>query len=127
MVTSFAMGRFSVSTTKQTTDVKQVDRDKDTRTQTVVTTVKSPDGTVKTVETRDTTTSIKTEIKQVNTTAVKSPPKLNISALVGNDFSQRSIVPLYGISIQKEVLGPVTVGAFGLTNGTIGISLGLDF
>jgi len=31
------------------------------------------------------------------------------------------------VSVSKELFGPVTVGAFALTNSTFGISIGLDF
>ena len=36
-------------------------------------------------------------------------------------------IPLYGISANKEFIGPITIGAFGLTNGTIGLSIGVNF
>ena len=106
---------------------------KDTHTEDTITTVKTPDGTVKTVEKID-------EIANVDTTAVTAeqqtkttdviPPKvntLNVSALVGNDFSKGIGFPAYGVSVTKQILGPVTVGAFGLTTGVVGISIGLNF
>jgi len=57
------------------------------------------------------------------------PPKLstlNVSALVGTD-PMNSFKPLYGFSVSKQFIGPVTIGLWGLTNSTVGISLGLNF
>lgn len=83
--------------------------------------VKNPDGTEKTVETIDETEKTKTKI----TTAPK--PTVNLSALVATDFSQSQLKPTYGVSITKEVLGNITVGAFVLDNKTAGVSIGYNF
>ncbi len=106
------------TTTTQETE-KQLQHD-------VIVTIKTPDGTTKTVETVDTTTKVQEQKKEVEVTPPKQS-KINISALVANDFSRGGILPLYGVSVSKEFLGPVTIGAFGLTNGTIGLSLGINF
>ncbi len=89
-------------------------------TTTTIVTVKKPDGTTTTTEKIDSKT-------KTNTVIVPPRPKLNVSVLVANDFSKNSLQPLYGVSISKEVLGPVTAGAFALTNGTIGVSIGINF
>lgn len=96
---------------------------------TVITTVthKDPSGDVKVTRTIDSDIKIKTnEVKQVSVPA--APNKTNISALAGYDFTHvRALTPVYGVSVTREVLGPITVGAFGLTNGVVGISLGVSF
>lgn len=94
--------------------------------QTVVKTVKLPSGEV------DITTTTEDHTQHVDTSTISaaSPIKvksLNVSALIANDFSRGILVPTYGISVSKEILGLITVGAFGLTNGAIGVSLGLNF
>lgn len=114
-----AENRYSVSTTTKT-EAKETNH-----TKTVITTVKKPDGTVTTVEQIDSQTKSK-----VDTIAKISDARkqlTNISLLVGNDFSKSGIIPLYGLSVSRELLGPVTVGAFGLTNGTLGVSIGINF
>lgn len=138
VIISFATGRFSVqqaevrTTTSAQTTVKQ-DQDKNTHTETTVTTIKTPDGTVKTVKTIDQVADVKTDINTSELTKNKTdtiPPKintLNISALIGNDFSKGIGFPAYGVSVTKQILGPVTVGAYGLTTGVVGISIGLNF
>lgn len=91
---------------------------------TVTRTVTKPDGTSDTTTTTtDRTISKATETKQQSTTAAT----LNVSGLVANDFSQGLLKPIYGVSVSKQLIGPITVGGFGLTNGTIGVSIGLNF
>lgn len=89
---------------------KQVDR--------VVTVVKSPDGTVK---------KVITDKSKINTGVHEKVnigrPRYGLSVLVGTDFSN----PVYGLHVNKELLGPITVGVFGLTNKTLGVSIGLNF
>jgi hypothetical protein len=139
ILTSFAVGRYSVqkpivhTVTDVRTDVKQ-DQVADTHTQTTITTVKTPDGTVKTVEQINQVADTKTDTQVIADTHVDTtitPPKtntVNISALVANNFSHGlGITPTYGVSVSKEILGPVTIGAFGLTNGVVGVSIGLSF
>ncbi len=92
------------------------------------TTSKQPNGDVKVVRTVDSTT--KTKINEKNETkAVKSNGSgVTVSALGGYDFSKpKALTPLYGVSVTKQVLGPITIGAFGLTNGVLGLSLGYSF
>lgn len=138
VIVAFAAGRYSVNQPKVKTSVttnqqETAVEDKNTHTKTTITEVKQPSGV-------DTVTTV---IDQVQNDAVEShdsinqhteqtvtPPKkntLNISLLGANDFKQGSLAPTYGLSVTKEVLGPITVGAFGLMNGTVGISVGLDF
>jgi hypothetical protein len=139
LAASFAVGRYSVTETpaiKTLIDQKVAQvtqKQEDTHTQTKIVEVKTPDGT-------DTKTTVISQVKQDETEAVKdttthvdqtvTPTKrstINISALIGTRFVNPDGVPLYGASFNKEFLGPVTVGVWGLNNGTVGVSLGLDF
>lgn len=126
---SFAVGRYTaggpeVKTTVKT--AKEVEKDKNVKK--TVTTVKLPDGTVKIVEVTDTNVSTKTKESSSSKVEVKKASKLNISALIALDTSKRLVLqPIYGISVSKEVLGPITAGVFGLTNGTVGLSIGINF
>lgn len=108
--------------------IKTVEVEKEvvkTDVQTVVHTITQPNGIVDT-----TTTTVdhsqKTETDNISSVRVQNPT-LNVSALVGNDFSKRLIQPIYGVSVSKEVLGPITAGVFGLTNGIVGLSIGINF
>lgn len=93
--------------------------------QTVTRTVTLPNGaTDTTTTTTDHSQRIQQDTKQ---TLVAKSSTINVSALVANDFSRGLISPTYGVSISKEIVGPITVGLFGLTNSTVGLSLGINF
>ncbi len=66
------------------------------------------------------TTRLKQEIYQVSN-------RVTISGLVATDLSQSIPKPIYGAHVSKEFIGPISIGAFGLTNGIIGLSIGLSF
>lgn len=89
---------------------KQVDR--------VVTVIKRPDGTIEKV------TTDKSKINVDETTKLNSEhSKYSLSALVGVGSE-----PKYGLHVSKELLGPVTVGAWGLAGaGVSNLQLGLSF
>jgi len=126
-VVAFAVGRYSVT---QTTTTKQaevhVDLDKRTHTETVIT--KAPDGTTTEHTVTDTTLSKDTtkKVAEASKTEAKSGSKLNISLLVGQDFTTVK-QPAYGISVSRELIGPVTLGLWGMNNGAVGLSLGVNF
>ena len=109
-----------VDKTTAVTDAKVTKK----KTTTVVT--KKPDGTTSTetsvTETNGATKTTKGETRKVAATERKNA----INALVGVDIG-KAFVPVYGVSYTREVLGPVTLGAYGLTNGTIGVSIGVNF
>ncbi len=137
VVTSFAVGRWSSSNNVDTSSTsKSVTESKtqetiNTHTKTTITESKKPDGT-------DTTTTVIDQVqnekatesmdsKMMTESTSKPGSKINISVLGANDFSRGLLVPTYGLSVSKEFIGPVTVGAFGLMNGVVGVSIGLDF
>ena len=130
VLVAFAFGRYSapkIPDSHTITDTtKEVQKDTDTHKTTTVT--ETPDGKKVTTITEDTTTKSKsdTDIKKDQTITAPKTSIINISALAGLDTG-RGFVPTYGISASKELIGPITVGAFGLTNGTIGVSVGVNF
>ena len=123
---SFAVGRYSVTSNKTTDIVVNKDKkvEEDTHTKTVI--VKEKDGREVTTIEQDTSTKSDTTTKSENKTVVASNSgKLNVSLLGGYDFKQKELN--YGLSISKQFIGPVTLGAFGMNNGVIGVSVGIDF
>jgi len=54
----------------------------------------------------------------------KPAPKVYVGGMISYDFS--TTTPVYGIEIHKEILGPINVGVFGLTNKTVGVTFGLS-
>lgn len=137
LLVAFASGRYSVNQIASSTTLKTAEsdtksqKDKDVHTITTTTTTKDPSGKQVTTTTTDTTAetrSTKDQVtKSVDQTSVvmQKQSKLNLSVLGGIDI--RSRTPVYGASITKQFLGPITLGVFGLTNGTVGASIGIDF
>lgn len=117
---AYQLGKHSVVIEVDKT--KQVDKDIHSKTVKVKTKLPSGEETTTTTIVKD--TSI--ESSEAVHTEVKPTPKTNVSLLVGAE-TKLPIVPLYGISVTREVLGPITVGAFGMSNSTVGVSLGVDF
>lgn len=147
ILTAYAFGRYSAPE-KIITETKIVevekkheetktdsDRDKHKETTTVEKTL--PDGSKETTTTvvedthsdkktdksadsdRNTTTDTKKEV-------VNSSGRVTISALAGAPITSLG-TPVYGGSVTKNILGPIVGGVWALTNGTVGVSLGLQF
>lgn len=104
-------------TTEQEDTTKITDKNKK------VVEVIAPDGT-RTITTEENSRTVleKEKIKQV----VLKRDTLNVSVLAGVD-SLNSFKPIYGLSVSKQFVGPVTIGLFGFTDSRIGVSLGVNF
>lgn len=127
---SFASGRF-LSPTKTRTETKVVEVEKVVvKVEHVVTTIReNPDGTKETIIVADTKTdsqssrTVTDSIKEV----IGKRNTLNVSVLAGIQLPLNTSSLVYGASLTKEVLGPITIGGWALTNKTVGISVGLNF
>jgi peptidoglycan hydrolase-like amidase len=121
-VISAGLGAYVQKRHDQQAVTKSVSTNK-THTKTTVKQVRHKDGTVETTKVIITDKDSKsTEIQKI---PVKTS-KINVSVLAGTDVTSR-FKPEYGISINKEFIGPVTIGAFGMTNGVLGVSIGITF
>lgn len=149
-----AVGRYTVpqtvkiekETTKQVDVVekkdlnKQTDANRDTHTEVTVVEKVLPDGTkettTKTVKDSKTEKSSKVEDQGVvskntqestkdNKTTSASGGKVSISALAGVNIFTPSDGMQYGASVSKEVIGPISIGIWGLSSGTGGASIGI--
>lgn len=131
LVTSFAIGRYtapkpSVKIVEKTTEEVKKDEQKDVVKTTTIVKEKDKETTTITEETKDHVQTKKDETLDSMTQIVQ--PKvntLNVSALVGAELFP--LKPVYGLSVNKQLIGPVSIGVFGLTNQTIGFSIGLNF
>ncbi len=139
LLTAFAVGRWSAPTKVkiQTVEVEKKTDDKkvnvDDHKLTTITETDKPDGTkVKTttiaddrntkVEDKKTDDVSKSVVEELD----KTTSKITISALAALNVTKPGL-PMYGASITRPILGPITVGIFGLQNGTAGVSVGLTF
>lgn len=145
----FAAGRYSapekikietkiveVEKKVEDTDQKKI---KDTHKKTTTIVVKKADGT-------ETTTSVTTDdsvVKDDKTTKItddisktsdivkeesKSTSHLNLALLGGtNVLNPSSSGIIYGASASRNLVGPITVGLWGLNSGIGGMSIGLEF
>lgn len=138
MAASFALGRYTVpekkTEEKRTVVEKRKKKRKDTRkkVEIIKKEVIKPDGTktVDTVINKTTDTTTKTEEKgrkedTSKVVTIRGDSKATISILNGIDINSWNYV--YGASLTKPVLGPFTLGVFGMSNGTAGASIGLTF
>jgi hypothetical protein len=133
LLTAFAAGRYSVQqpTIKLTSDTKtSTTQDQEKQEHKKITIVKIPNGTTTTTITDDTTTNTQEQQQETShVTETITPPKTNtlsINALAATSIHAPGTM-IYGASIQKQFLGPINTGLFGLTNGTVGVTIGLSF
>lgn len=147
LLAAFAAGRFltpekvrietrTVEVEKKTSESSS-DTNIDRHRETTTTETTRPDGTKekKTTVVEDTQANRKhddktDDEKSSDSSSVKiverSSAKVTISALAAvNPFTPGPF--LYGASISKPILGPLSLGAFGFSDGRIGLSAGLTF
>lgn len=129
----------------ETKDVK-TDTNRDKHTEKVTTEVIKPDGTRETTTriVEDTSTAKRSDTTSDNreetakTTSEKNVEtretgysKLNISLLAGAQASLNGGISfgpvVYGGHISRPLIGPITMGIFGLSSGVGGVSVGLLF
>ena len=107
---------------------KIVEKDVEHKQDNVVTTVtetKKPDGTDTTV-TQTVDKSVENSTTTDNTTVMTSSvPQWHATLGYGYDF--KNVMPVYMGAVDKKLLGPVSVGIFGVSNGTLGVTVGLEF
>lgn len=130
LLAAFAFGRYTtpakVETKTVTIEIEKVKQD--THTDTKIVEVKKPDGTItKTTETK--TDIVRTESKNEKTEntnqTIYNKQSVTVSVLAGYNYSGNELV--YGASVSKPIIGPITIGLWGLTNRTFGASIGLQF
>lgn len=141
VVIASAIVGFSFQTYKKKTEThinETKTQDKTTETdkhvETKVVEIIAPDGTktttTETVEDtkkhRDSTTVTEKQKDQTVEVSRGEGSKVSISALVGTSLTSLG-TPVYGATVSKPILGPITVGLWGLSSGTGGISVGLTF
>lgn len=139
---AFAAGRWTLPE-KIKTETKIVEVEKKTteksknvqkRKKKITKTIVKSDGSKEITEEETEDTDTKTDVKKItekekdtekSKEVVNSTSKITISALAGYDFTNTKVV--FGASITRPILGPLTFGIFGLTNLSFGGSIGLTF
>lgn len=145
-IVAFAIGRYSVPSSSKTTSDTQVheniddkvktDLERDRHRETTVTEVVKPDGTKETVTktVENSTTKKKTDAEKTDATStetktstevVRAGSQITVAALMGTNLNLGSIT--YGGIVSRPILGPITMGVFGLQPGVFGLAIGLTF
>ena len=97
--------------------------------------IRKPDGTTETtIQTDSSTKSTKNVTSQTDaqaqsetsTSVVRAGARTRVAGVAAIDIYGRS-GPAYGVEVSRSILGPISVGGLGLSNGTFGLSLGLEF
>ena len=139
-----AIGRFAgpqkveehkTSTTQINKEVKtQIDRDK--RVEKQIKVLVRPDGTREEITSIvETSTTQKKQESETEGKKTESQSKLieyakqktSIAVLAGPNIGDLSGGMFYGVHGSYQLLGPISVGVFGFTDGRTGISAGLSF
>lgn len=134
LLLAFGLGRYSSVLTSTTTveDKTQTQNDTDNKSHTVKVVIVKSDGSSTTTETTDSdlkqSVSSKEDLKSKVVVQTEKRPLTNVSLIVANDFMKTNdLKPRYGASVTHEVLGSMTMGLFGINNGTLGVSIGYNF
>lgn len=67
-----------------------------------------------------------TEVKEKLKLVEAPKPDWRVGALVGVQVTSPTS-PIYGGIVERRILGPVSAGAWGLSNGTVGVTATLEF
>jgi len=136
---AFAFGRYSApERIKEVEKIKvvEVEKKQQNEKKDVVTVItKKPDGTSVTTVTDKTVVDTKTDTDTVATSektreVTYRRPQWKLTGMAGfdtdtSDFT--SVKPIYGAAVERRLLGPIFVGAWGLSNRTFGVSVALEF
>lgn len=134
IVLAFAAGRYLTPTKIEVKTVeverKQTETERAKHKETTTVTKELPDGTKETTTkiTEDSNThrdSTTVKDSQTQTTKEYGGSRTSLYALGGINVTTG--LPTYGGGASRQVLGPISAGAFFLTPGIVGVSLGLEF
>ncbi len=124
-ILSFSMGRYSVKSLQPQSAKVNTTSDINTHEHKVVVITKKVNGDIVTTITDDLNRQNKSQSSSI--TKQIPEPTVNVAALLGVDIENRMFRPTYGISVTKKLLGPITIGVFGLSSGVGGFSIGINF
>ena len=148
LIVGLAVGRYSnagktVTTETKTAEkdqtTKKIDTDKKVNRDIIIDRIQLPDGTIKTethiVDKSETNTDTKieqtiTKSSDSKTTTTTAKQDWHVAVLTSMSHNNDNFIPgefSYGVNVERRIIGPFTVGAFGLSNQTYGLSLGVSF
>jgi hypothetical protein len=120
----FQPARVEVKIEERVKEVEVVKHD----VRTVIKEVTRPDGTKEKetiIEDRSTETRDKESRRDTSKIVSNEKPQWKVSTQLTT--TQGILGPVYGATVERRVLGPIFAGAFGNTDKTFGLSVGLEF
>ena len=124
-VAGFSAGKFSGPKEKeeQTQADTKTNVSKDISTSTITET--RPDGTKIITVKQDTKTNIDTKTDIKETEKITNQPDWKVALGMGYNFNAKQEV--YMLSVDKRILGGISVGVFALTDKTLGVNVQIEF
>jgi type II secretory pathway pseudopilin PulG len=131
LVVGYGLGRYvqPAKVVTKTQTVTQVVTQIQEHVHTVTHTVVQPNGIkdITTVTDNNSTENKDSDTKSSSSTITTySKPQWRAQGLAGLNLSNVS-TPIYGLGVERRILGPIFVGAYGKTNSEAGLSLSLEF
>lgn len=96
---------------------------------TITRTITDPNGHSETVTVTDNNTNTHSNSESDSTSSTVTTynkPQWKAQGLVGLNIHDLSS-PVYGVGVERRILGPIFVGAYGKTNSEAGLSVSLEF
>lgn len=91
---------------------------------------KRPDGTV-IIDTRTVDTSTeavnRTSKEKESTVVTSLKPQWRVGGGVGMKYNEVKLEPVYTLGVERRILGPVFVGAYGRTDKEVGLTVSVEF
>lgn len=133
---AYLAGRYTAPMSTKT-DITQNEKSKtkeeeSTEKRTIKKEIVHPDGTKETViidediKKKKETEETKKETKIVKE-ETRAGSRTTLSALAGTKVKLGALEPVYGGMVTRDIIGPIHVGAFGLSSGVGGIAVGVSF
>lgn len=125
LVGAYAYGRRSAPEKTHTVTI-QVDKIVEVVKHTVTTIREKPDGTKETIIIADENAKENSKAKSIDDSKISNRHSIVSIALLGLSKKVGTAYPIGGISISKEIVGPITLGVFGFQDKTFGLSIGIN-
>jgi len=91
---------------------------------------KKPDGTM-IIDTRiedKSTETTKTDTKEKTTETITNlKPQWKVQGLAGISLDKSFVGEVYGVGVERRIIGPIFVGVYGKTSKEVGLSLSVEF
>jgi hypothetical protein len=89
-----------------------------------------PDGTIeeeRRIEDKSETERSRDQASRESKIVQSAKPQWKVSGLVETSYLKKNSSPVYGISVERRIAGPIFVGAWSTTGSNFGVSVGLEF